>query len=152
MNDPYSVAGRVDDFDKRHGRDSVSNGQWVFYKSGAVREVDPLGALIEPRLDDAYEHAKNVLQYYQLKLRRAVQAFDAFRSQLLMSTVPDRDSVEELKRLKSVVEEKSAEHEAAKQRLAETPEAKRRAESKQFDIEQKQALEAYKQDVKEVRV
>jgi len=152
--DHLSVSGRIAQYDRRHGgaqKRIFYKGVWRYEDGSWAEPFDSLGVLAEPDPDE-YLRLHSVMLYHTARLERAVQEFENFRGQLLMSSVPDRDSVEQLKKLKAIVEQRSAELETAKQNLAATPEARRRAAWKQSDIQRKQELESFKQDVRAMRV
>jgi hypothetical protein len=98
-------------FDKRHG-DSVQVPGWLLYEDGAQRELNPLGAYVEPS-DDPYQRALAVLKYWQIKLRLAVDRFHDEKAMLrghVNSIMQDRfppapPSKEKIKELKVMRDE-----------------------------------------------
>jgi len=149
--DGFGAAAKIRAFDKRQGGNPVLFNGWWYYANGAKMEDDSLGAMCEP-LGNEYENLKNICCYHQGQLAQAVRQFDVFKEQLMMAPSPDRAAVDELKRLQAVVGERNQAVEKAKQRLADTPEGKRREEIRQYDAEQKAALASFKDIVKSVRI
>ncbi len=67
------VAERVAAWDAEQG-ESLSYQGFVYFKNGAHRELNPMGALHEPPQDD-WERAKRVALYFKLVFDRASAAF-----------------------------------------------------------------------------
>jgi hypothetical protein len=77
--DCEGVNQRIAAFDKRHdGESAVLDGSWIRFADGALREKDPLGAIIEPP-SDPNQCAQLRRRYRKLLLDRAVRAFDQAR-------------------------------------------------------------------------
>lgn len=78
-----AVKARVEDFDARHGA-NVLRDQWIFFEDGATREVNPVGALLEPP-SDPRELAQNKLRYHTILLTRATNEFEERKRYYLMA-------------------------------------------------------------------
>lgn len=149
--DNFGVMARIAEFDKRHGGNPVLYGEWFFYANGAVREVDPLGALIPPP-DDEYARLTNIVRYYQARLFKAVREFDAAKESLMMAACPDGEALDRLKKLQGVVGERNKAVEQAKQNLAQTERGKQLEANRQFDAELRQRHDEFKSKVKDIRI
>src|SRR5512138_2588896 len=92
---PNSAAAAILRFHNSHGGDASSarHGNWVYYADGAVRELGPLGAMMDPP-SDAYERCQNIVIFHQAKLTNAVQDFEDLRQTLVHGT-PDREALNE---------------------------------------------------------
>ncbi|HWA25700.1 MAG TPA: hypothetical protein VG734_08575 [Lacunisphaera sp.] len=82
MIDYDSVRQRIAAFDKKNGGDGVEINGAIYYSNGAIRDTEPLGALIDPPRDPQ-ERCKIQLSYWQELQRRAVAEFDEVKSQYL---------------------------------------------------------------------
>ncbi len=113
MENP-SVKQRVDQFDIKNGSDCINiDGFWLVYSNGAMRERNPLGALIDPPTD-VHQRCKIQLRYHEKRLQRAVDAFDEHKQQLIAvaqvnltdrhsGPPPDAANLEKLKDLQKTV-------------------------------------------------
>lgn len=73
---------RIENFDKLHGGDeAISDGTWVYFPDGAVREVNTMGALCEPP-ENPRERHKKIVYYHTILAKRALLTFDDFKSKL----------------------------------------------------------------------
>lgn len=77
-----SVQRRLEQFDIKHGSDSIRIDGWYVYSDGAMREVNPYGALHEPP-GNTYECWKIKVQYREELFQRAVQKFYDTRDSFL---------------------------------------------------------------------
>jgi len=73
---------RIAAFDEQHGKTGLRVGNWIYYADGAVRDVNPQGALQEP-LPNLVERYKCIIRHFEEKLRLKVNEFDAIRNGLL---------------------------------------------------------------------
>jgi hypothetical protein len=123
MND--TVKARIAAFHQRNGGECFSDGTFYFYKNGAMRDIEPLGPLIDPP-DPRTRHgqlqlATNILKFYQLRLKKAVAEYDDLNTRLAHQLPADPDM--ELKRLKELqanVDACKADVEAADKAVGET--------------------------------
>src|SRR5262249_31195837 len=129
-----SMAGRIAAFDKRHGgkENSVLFNSWIYYKDGASRDYLPEGALIEPPKDD-YQRLLKIVYYNRGRLAEATRQFEDLKAKLSMAPCPQREGLEELKKLQHLVSQRSKECQDTEAALAETPEGQQRARGKQQD-------------------
>src|SRR5437867_3730608 len=105
MLDTGSVKQRIQSFDQRHGGREASvqsSGGWIYYRDGAKREAQPLGALVDPPTD-SYELAQAVLNYYQASLARATTQFHELKEALSFQATGSPESIQKLKALKDEV-------------------------------------------------
>src|SRR4051812_1754533 len=72
--DVGGITHRVAAFDKRHGA-SIFDEAWLRFEDGACREINPMGALIEPPTDP-YDRARRKAVYHKIIFERAVRDFD----------------------------------------------------------------------------
>ncbi len=71
-------------FDEQHGKDEAilgESGFWILFPDGARRELNTLGALIEPP-EDELERLSAIQHYHDLLLHRAIAEFRNLRQQL----------------------------------------------------------------------
>jgi hypothetical protein len=61
----------------------VAGGGWLLYADGARREINIMGALIEPP-DNEYEKHKLLIQYHTTKLALVVEEFQTHKNNLLL--------------------------------------------------------------------
>jgi hypothetical protein len=98
-----TVYQRVKQFDEKHGGERYSEGGMFFFADGSMREVDPTGVLLgceQLNVQDAKQEYDLMLRKYkfvEVKLKKAVQAFDELNERLLYFHPPNEN--EELKRL-----------------------------------------------------
>jgi hypothetical protein len=149
--DRYGVSGRIADFDKRNGGNPVYFNQWFLYANGARRESMPMGALIEPP-DDEYQLARNILEYHQGRHAEAVRNFENLKERLGMSGCPDREGLDELKKLFRVVGERNQSVNDAQARLAKTETGKRLAAGRQMNAEHQQEMKDYRNQLRAMRI
>jgi hypothetical protein len=135
MIDYGSVKYRREEFDKRHGGNAVQVDEWLVYSDGAMREVNPLGALLEPDADP-FKCAQVVVRYYENRVQRAVEEFDAYKAHLTSFTTacrrnghppPGATELERLKELQQTVQARQKELDAARDRLRDATPAHRKA-------------------------
>jgi hypothetical protein len=74
MVDYEGVKARIAAFDARHGA-CIEDAGWLVFEDGALRELNPLGPLMEPP-KDAQALARRKFHYCGLRLREAVARFD----------------------------------------------------------------------------
>jgi hypothetical protein len=113
--DCVSIKTRVKEFDVRHGEDSVVfNVGWLLFGNGAMREINPMGPLIEPP-EDNYKRAKLVVRYHEIKLNLAAEEFNLLKHNLKLHAKvglkerfcpppPPQEEIERLKQLKKKVQ------------------------------------------------
>ncbi len=75
------VNQRVQQFDLEHGNDPVRLGSFLYFRDGAMREINPMGRLMDPP-EDRYQRDKLIVRYWQARVDRAVQAFDKKKIEL----------------------------------------------------------------------
>jgi hypothetical protein len=75
----------VNEFDTRHGDDFVRVNQWLFFADGARRDVNPFGLSMEPP-EDELERFQNMEVYRREKLKRALEAFNKLRQEIVLAT------------------------------------------------------------------
>jgi hypothetical protein len=113
MIDYGSVKQRLERFDIEHGLNAIVSDGWHLYADGAMREVNPLGALCEPPVDNL-RRTKAIVHYHELKLRLATEEFNNYKNGLLVRSraalndgspppAPTPEVVARLKELKSKV-------------------------------------------------
>jgi hypothetical protein len=149
--DSGSVKHRVTTFDTKHGgrENSVqSEGGWIYYKDGAKRETEPLGALVEPPTDP-YELAVAKLNYARTVLKRANDEFANLREQLRF-TLRDDVGLSKLKRLKSALPKLQQEVTWAEAAVNSTEQGRRIAQNKQSLAEERQRVAEWQQEVSKV--
>jgi len=149
-----AVANRCKAFYQKHGGDDHAlffKGLWRFEDGATAEEFSSLGFLKDPDPEE-YQRLQDISIYHQGRLEQATKAFNDLKAQLAMSPWPDEMGMTELKRLKSVVEEKQFAYDSAVRHLEGSPEGKRRAQSKQSDQERRIALESFHTDVKSMNV
>jgi hypothetical protein len=149
--DNYGVKGRIADFDQRNGGNPVYFKEWFYYENGAQREGWPLGVLLDPPKDE-YQLATNILQYHKARHAIAAHTFENFKEQLGMSGCPDREGLDELRKLHGIVGERNQAVTDARARLAETETGKRLASSRQTDAEQQQEMKNFRDELKTIRI
>src|ERR1051325_9437780 len=103
--DPNSlnISARIKSFHERHGGECVSDGAMYFYADGAMRDVMPIGVLMEPPVpsdpEKEYQLRHNQLRYHQLRHAAAVDAFNELDEQLSTTTPSNPTAaIAELKR------------------------------------------------------
>jgi hypothetical protein len=85
--DPLSKQ-RIEQFHLAHSQGSDENwffsprSQCVYYRDGARHHDYPMGAMVNPS-NDPHEHRKQRIQFYTLKMQRAVEEFDQWRGRLM---------------------------------------------------------------------
>lgn len=109
---------RVEQFHLRHGGECYELDARLWYADGACRDVELLGALVEPptprygeRPDRAeYDLAVAKLNFSKAKLAVAVRDFEALKEKLHFSPPADEDAaIKKLTELKTVVEARNEE-------------------------------------------
>lgn len=151
MVDHGSVKMRIAEFDKRNGSNPVLMGGWWWYANGAVRELEPLGALIDPPRDE-YDRLRNILRYHQARLNHAVRDFDNFKDQLMMSRCNDGPGLDRLKALQITVSERNQAVEEAKARLAATERGQAMEGARRQDAESRAEQDQFRDAVKQIRI
>jgi hypothetical protein len=110
MSDHLGVRGRIQEFHERHGGECYPDGGYYWYANGAHREVNPLGALIEPAETSndrgKYELAEAKLNFHKAKLNAAVREFQDLKEDLRFWTPNDggEAAFKRLKELRSIVQ------------------------------------------------
>jgi hypothetical protein len=149
--DSGSVKHRVTTFDTKHGgrENSVqSEGGWIYYKDGAKRETEPLGALVEPPTD-GYELAVAKLNYARTVLKRGNDEFANLREQLRF-TLRDDVGLAKLKRLKSALPKLQQEVTWAEAAVNATEQGRRIQSERQSLAEERARIAAWKSEVESV--
>jgi hypothetical protein len=114
MIDCEGIKSRIEHFDVSHGLDCVVLNGWLLFADGAMRELNPMGLLKEPKAD-AYECSKDVCLFYETKLFFAVEEFSTLKNNLLMRgrtalrlqncpSPPDQETIFRLAELKKKVQ------------------------------------------------
>ncbi len=112
------VNQRVQQFDLEHGNDPVRLGSHLLFRNGAMREVHPMGRLMDPP-ENGYQRDKLIVRYWQARVDRAVQAFDKKKTELrqraenvlqaaiepngIPDAPPDEEDLAQLKVLQNIV-------------------------------------------------
>jgi hypothetical protein len=157
MSDELSVKGRVNAFHQRHGPECHSDGAAIYYANGAVRDANPMGALIEPPNPDTPQKEwavrSNQLQFYKLKLQKAVDEFDDLNTRLAYSVPSDPDGeLAKLEKLAAVVEERKKLVATAEAALQDTRWGRQRAEARQHQQEQEERIAKFNQRRRAIRI
>jgi hypothetical protein len=76
------MAQRIRQFNLANGSDGIQLRGWFVYSNGARRDTDPMGILSPPPADPR-ERVEIQTMYHEELLRRAVQAFDEFKQQMV---------------------------------------------------------------------
>jgi hypothetical protein len=63
-------------FEAEHGPDFEQDDGWIFYPDGARRELNPLGAYMQPPAGEV-ERCELVVYFHELRVARLVAEFDA---------------------------------------------------------------------------
>lgn len=136
---PHQIAQR---FEVQHGPESEHDGGWIYYPDGAMREVNPLGAFVDPPPQEA-DLFRRKAHYQKLRLARLVREFDRVKAKAVevarnpTAAYAHEDAVEQLERLRDQVQE-------AQSRLAAIKEAARfartgRTAAEEAELERLQA-------------
>ena len=149
--DKYGVSGRIADFDRRHGGNSVYFNDWYYYANGAQREGWPLGVMTEPP-EDEYLLANNILQYHQARHAIGVYKFENLKERLQMSGCPDRAGLDELKQLHREVGELNQAVNDAKAKLDKTEVGQRLVVGRRMDAELQQEMKDYRDQLRTIRI
>lgn len=70
----HSVKETIEAFDKANGGDPVRVDDFLYFKNGARREVNPYGALLDPPSDE-FKRLKVVEAYWETRLNKAINEF-----------------------------------------------------------------------------
>jgi|GEM_PF-6723121 hypothetical protein len=156
MND-NPVMMKVRAFEERHGSEKYSDGAAWFYADGAMRDMNPIGILMEPpdsgTDEGEYKMALHKLKFAQLKLQTAVSEFDQLNTRLAHTIPMDPDAdLAELKRLAKVVESRKKLVTEAEEGVANTRWGRRRAELRRADEEQRQRMADFNEKRRSIRV
>jgi Tfp pilus assembly protein FimV len=137
------IRERIEAFEKKHGVDRVvTNGAWLLFANGAMRELNPRGALCEPP-ENPWECAKLKVLFREVKLALAVEEFTVYKKNLITQAnaalrekrcppppEPQNEAVTKLKELQAKVRQCQRNLEAAKAELeASKPEGMRSQEN-----------------------
>lgn len=139
-------------FDIRNGRDAVQLNGWLVFSNGAMREVNPMGALIDPP-EDKYERAKIQVRYREALYRKAVDDFNTLRQALIANAEfgSAKEAVAQLKDARKIVKQRQIALKQARDRMeAATPEALRDAE--RADAQNRDETEAYLSAINEIKI
>jgi len=145
------VKRRIDEFHARNGGDCVQFGEWIFYPNGASRELDPMGALIDPPKDD-FERLSNALAYHRTRLAKAVKAFDSFKEQLAHQPCGNGEEISRLKELQRIVGERSKAMDEAKTALENTTIGRMRKGAREADQERMVEQAEWQGKLREIRI
>jgi hypothetical protein len=159
MIDYDSVGSRVRAFDERHGDYVVFNG-WIYFQDGAVREINPMGPLIEPP-ENAVKRQEKIVWFWQKKTELAIEEFTVRKRSMLVFVrahintkyaVPGRDAeqVQILKNLRKKVVAANTCLDLAKAKLKELqPNVERDERAHAEDL---QKLAEYEQEISQIEV
>ena len=75
MIDFGAVNTRVAAFDEANGNDPIVIDEMLAFSNGALRDINPIGALIDPPADN-YERMKLVKRYWEVRTQRAQEEFN----------------------------------------------------------------------------
>jgi hypothetical protein len=162
MSDFLDMGGikhRLNAFDAQHGASVMSDG-WIIFEDGAVRETNPLGALVDPPTS-AWDLARRKLQYHKIIFQRAMRKFDDAKAGYLAlahanlnsSTCGPAASVEEVTRELKGLQQKAREAKANYDRaLADVEAAKPRhlRNVEQANIENRRSNELLLDSIKKI--
>ena len=122
-----NVNAVVKEFDDTNG-EFVISGEWLVFKNGAMREVHPMGRLIDPPANE-YERAKITVHYHKIRLQLAVEQFDREKLALSISAKTNlnqancphpgtvEDTTKRLKELKGIVADRAVALKLAEEEL-----------------------------------
>lgn len=97
--DNMTVAQRLEQFDTKHGGDSIKIGGYYYYSDGAICEDNPYGALHEPPKDEL-KCLEVVGSYWDEKLNRATWNFTDHKQHLVAKANQGfRPTSQEMKKL-----------------------------------------------------
>jgi|GEM_PF-2969268 len=109
-------------FDAEHGPDFEQDAGWMYYPDGARRELNPLGAYMQPPAKEV-ERCSLVVYYHELGVARLVREFDEAKRQAKVGVDGDHEAnMRELKRKQRMLRQRRQQLEAAKEayRFAKT--------------------------------
>lgn len=149
MSFSIGVKDRLAVWEKNRG-ESIKTSEGIFYSDGSWRELDAMGAWVDPP-NDPFKQAAMIAKFHEARLKVAVIEFDD-RRELLKSQAeaaardgyppPPESQIAELKRLQAIVRQRRAAFNDARerhlslkpdnQRLREENLAHNRARSDQF--------------------
>lgn len=148
MIDSGSVKQRIEQFDTKNGDDAICIDGWLLFSNGAMRELNPLGALIDPP-EDAIKRSRNIVRYRHELVQRAENEFKELKRQLLQQAQlsvqhaaantppppPSNADLEKLKRLQELVQERRRQFADAREQLKnDMPEAMKEREARAVNI------------------
>lgn len=156
MNDSI-VKQRVMAFHANHGAECSNDGAWHYYPDGAKRDVDPLGALVEPP-DPAtpqgeWDRAQNKLMFWKCKLNAAVNQFDDLNTRLAHTIPADPDAeLAVLKKLQALIGDLKEQVTQAETALANTRRGKTREEMRRRRDEEMRRFNEFQEARRTIRV
>ncbi len=140
--DNQSMQQRIEQFDVKHGGVAVTIDGWHVYPTGAMREVSPWGALLEPPSD--HEACCRVqLKYHETLLKRATYEFDHLKDHLVGMARNGLDNPSELQKLKELqrtVLDRKQKADAIREEINNNPQVAARQQSKADTETRKQRL------------
>lgn len=103
-------------FEAEHGPESEQDAGWIYYPDGAHRELNPLGAYMQPPAKEA-ERCRVVVYYHELRVARLVREFDAAKKQAKAAVDHDDHAanMQGLKKMQSMLQHRRKQLEAAKE-------------------------------------
>jgi hypothetical protein len=152
----------VQAFHTRHGERPVLIETWFLYESGARREQNAMGALIEPPTNN-YERLNIQIRFWKRLVDDAEKTFDQEKGTLMMmgnararnSLIPlpvSGEAVQRLKALKDWVQARRERLAQAQAALAQTPEFKQREAWQQSEAEDRQRGMDFVQTIKAIEI
>lgn len=148
---------KVAAFDRKQGSECYSDGEFLYFRTGAYREIDPRGLWAEPpnttTEEGEYEKAKNILKFFQLRLKAAVTEFDELNTRLAYTLPMNPEAeIEKLKDLAGVVETRKSELVKAETALENTRIGKARKLFLQARIEELERIERFQKQRRAIRI
>ena len=140
------------EFDIRNGQDAVQINGWLVYSNGAMREVHPHGAYIDPP-EDKYERAKIQVRYREALLRNAENDFNTLREALIANAEfgSAQEAVGQLRDSRKIVKQCRGALKLARDRMeAATPQGLLDAE--RADAQNRDETEAYLAAINEIKI
>lgn len=143
MLDNESIRARAAEFDRLHGVEKYSDGQFYFFRDGAYRDVDAAGVLAPPPIAKTrhgqLQLATNILRFYQLRLKKAVAEYDELNTRLAHQLPTDEEvQLRRLRELQQTIDARNRDVEAAQAALDSTELMRQRKAMLQGQAEERQ--------------
>lgn len=136
MHDNRTPQEQVQAFDRRQGGNSITIGGWKVYANGARRDVNWMGALIDPPKEDL-ERWPIQMQYHQKLQDTATKEFIALKSHLKALVMnggsPDGSQIDQLATLQKQVFKHRKDAEEFQEKINNHPITKRRHQLREED-------------------